>query len=111
MAFCEARLEPELLRPFLPRLIPVLMKNMVFEQHDEDVQVRGPRGGLWMGGSGCGCGWEQGWGGGELCLEVMPERMLGSWVGKRWMRSRLAPRVCVPSCCLLLLLGAHPPEL
>lgn len=29
MAFCEARLEPELLRPFLPRLIPVLMKNMV----------------------------------------------------------------------------------
>eukprot|EP00798_Chlamydomonas_sp_ICE-L_P031863 gene31863-7069_t len=38
MAFCEAQLDPELLRPFLPRLIPVLMKNMVFDEYDEDVQ-------------------------------------------------------------------------
>jgi transportin-1 len=27
--FCDAELDPELLRPFLPRLIPMLMKNMV----------------------------------------------------------------------------------
>jgi hypothetical protein len=29
IGFCEAQLEPDLLRPFLPRLIPMLMKNMV----------------------------------------------------------------------------------
>jgi hypothetical protein len=29
MGFCDAELDPELLRPFLPRLIPLLMKNMV----------------------------------------------------------------------------------
>jgi hypothetical protein len=28
-AFCDAQLEGELLRPFLPRLIPLLMRNMV----------------------------------------------------------------------------------
>ena len=31
MGFCDAELEPELLRKFLPRLIPMLMKNMVGE--------------------------------------------------------------------------------
>ncbi|GAX84819.1 hypothetical protein CEUSTIGMA_g12240.t1 [Chlamydomonas eustigma] len=36
--FCDAELEPELLRPFLPRLIPMLMKNMVFDEYDEEVQ-------------------------------------------------------------------------
>lgn len=30
-AFCEAQLDPDLLRPFLPKLIPLLMKNMVSE--------------------------------------------------------------------------------
>jgi hypothetical protein len=28
-AFCESQLEPEVLRPFLPRLLPVLLRNMV----------------------------------------------------------------------------------
>ena len=37
-SFCDAELDPELLRPFLPRLIPVLMKNMVWEEYDEEVQ-------------------------------------------------------------------------
>ncbi|MEW5299688.1 MAG: hypothetical protein WDW36_002678 [Sanguina aurantia] len=37
-AFCEAQLDPDLLRPFLPKLIPLLMKNMVFEEHDEEVE-------------------------------------------------------------------------
>lgn len=29
MTFCEAKLDPTLLRPFLPRLVPLLMRNMV----------------------------------------------------------------------------------
>mmetsp|Transcript_21721 Transcript_21721/g.47478 ORF Transcript_21721/g.47478 Transcript_21721/m.47478 type:complete len:916 (+) Transcript_21721:105-2852(+) len=37
MSFCEARLDAELLRPFLPRLIPMLMKNMVYDEYDEEV--------------------------------------------------------------------------
>ena len=41
VAFCEADdLEPELLEPFLPRLIPLLLDKMVFEEYDEEVQVR-----------------------------------------------------------------------
>jgi hypothetical protein len=40
VAFCDAEdLEPELLRPFLPRLIPLLLDKMVFEEYDEEVQV------------------------------------------------------------------------
>ncbi|KAF5838766.1 ARM repeat-containing protein, partial [Dunaliella salina] len=38
MGFCEAHLDPQLLLPYLGRLIPMLMKNMVYEEHDEDVQ-------------------------------------------------------------------------
>lgn len=38
MAFCDAELDPELLKPFLPRLIPLLMKNMVFDAYDDEVQ-------------------------------------------------------------------------
>jgi hypothetical protein len=42
VAFCDAdELDPELLRPFLPRLIPLLLDKMVFEEYDEEVQVRG----------------------------------------------------------------------
>jgi hypothetical protein len=42
VAFCDADdVEPELLRPFLPRLIPLLLDKMVFEEFDEEVQVRG----------------------------------------------------------------------
>jgi transportin-1 len=37
-AFCEASVEPDLLRPFLPRLIPVLLKNMVYDEYDDEVQ-------------------------------------------------------------------------
>jgi hypothetical protein len=33
LAFCEAQIESELLKPFLPRLIPMLMKNMVSAAH------------------------------------------------------------------------------
>ena len=36
-SFCDAELDPEMLRPFLPRLIPVLMKNMVWEEYDDEV--------------------------------------------------------------------------
>ena len=36
-AFCEARLSPELLQPHLQTLIPVLLKNMVYEEDDEEV--------------------------------------------------------------------------
>lgn len=36
-AFCDAQIDPAVLRPFLPRLVPVLLKNMVFEEHDEEV--------------------------------------------------------------------------
>jgi len=38
MGFCEAQLDPKLLHPYLGRLIPMLMRNMVYEEHDEDVQ-------------------------------------------------------------------------
>ncbi|GAB4816534.1 hypothetical protein N2152v2_003580 [Parachlorella kessleri] len=37
-AFCESQIESEVLRPFLPRLLPVLLKNMVWEEWDEEVQ-------------------------------------------------------------------------
>lgn len=41
VAFCDAEdLEPELLRPYLPRLIALLLDKMVFEEYDEEVQVR-----------------------------------------------------------------------
>ena len=36
-AFCEAAVEPGVLRPFLTRLIPVLLKNMVYDEYDEEV--------------------------------------------------------------------------
>lgn len=36
-AFCEAQINPQMLRPFLPRLIPVLLKNMVYDEYDEEV--------------------------------------------------------------------------
>lgn len=37
-AFCEAQVEPAVLRPFLGRLVPVLLKNMVYGEYDEEVQ-------------------------------------------------------------------------
>lgn len=37
-AFCEAQVEPGVLRPFLGRLVPVLLKNMVYDEYDEEVQ-------------------------------------------------------------------------
>jgi hypothetical protein len=50
VAFCDADdLEPELLRPFLPRLIPLLLDKMVFEEYDEEVQVAGVLGGGVLG--------------------------------------------------------------
>jgi len=30
--------EPGVLRPFLGRLVPVLLKNMVYDEYDEEVQ-------------------------------------------------------------------------
>ncbi|KAL5561246.1 hypothetical protein UlMin_030993 [Ulmus minor] len=36
-AYCEAQLPPENLREFLPRLIPVLLSNMVYADDDESV--------------------------------------------------------------------------
>lgn len=36
-AFCEAAVDAGLLRPFLGRLIPVLLKNMVYDEYDEEV--------------------------------------------------------------------------
>jgi transportin-1 len=39
MAVCDADDIPaDALRPFLPRLIPVLLKNMLFDEYDEEVQ-------------------------------------------------------------------------
>ncbi|KAJ0937988.1 putative armadillo-like helical, importin beta family [Helianthus annuus] len=35
--FCEAPLPPDNLRPFLPRLIPVLLSNMAYADHDESL--------------------------------------------------------------------------
>ncbi|KAK9804853.1 hypothetical protein WJX72_008726 [[Myrmecia] bisecta] len=37
-AFCDAAVEPGVLRPFLGRLVPVLLKNMVYDEYDEEVQ-------------------------------------------------------------------------
>eukprot|EP00887_Chlorella_sp_A99_P008169 scaffold12.g8169.t1 len=37
-AFCDSQLESDVLRPFLPRILPVLLKNMVYEEYDEEVQ-------------------------------------------------------------------------
>lgn len=31
-------MEPAVLRPFLGRLVPVLLKNMVYDEYDEEVQ-------------------------------------------------------------------------
>lgn len=36
-AFCEAAVEPGVLRPFLSRLVPVLLRNMVYDDYDEEV--------------------------------------------------------------------------
>ncbi len=36
-AFCEAAVDSGVLRPFLGRLIPVLLKNMVYDEYDEEV--------------------------------------------------------------------------
>ena len=36
-AFCEAKVQPSMLRPFLGRLVPVLLKNMVYDEYDEEV--------------------------------------------------------------------------
>ncbi|GFR43753.1 hypothetical protein Agub_g4865 [Astrephomene gubernaculifera] len=36
-AYLELQLDPELLRPVLQRLIPVLLKNMVFGEYDDEV--------------------------------------------------------------------------
>ncbi|KAJ0500870.1 putative armadillo-like helical, importin beta family [Helianthus annuus] len=35
--FCEAPLPPDNLRPFLPRLIPVLLSNMAYADDDESL--------------------------------------------------------------------------
>lgn len=40
-AFCEASVEPEVLRPYLPRLVPALMRNMMYGEFDEEVRPRG----------------------------------------------------------------------
>ena len=39
-AFCEASVEPEVLRPYLPRLVPALMRNMMYGEFDEEVRAR-----------------------------------------------------------------------
>ncbi|KAJ7567046.1 hypothetical protein O6H91_02G129900 [Diphasiastrum complanatum] len=42
-AFCDAQLPPEILKEFLPRLIPVLLSNMTYADDDEalfDADVR-----------------------------------------------------------------------
>jgi hypothetical protein len=36
-AFCEARIPSEVLEQFLPRLVPVLMKNMMYDEHADEV--------------------------------------------------------------------------
>ena len=36
-AFCEAAVEPGVLRPFLGRLAPVLLRNMMYDDYDEEV--------------------------------------------------------------------------
>lgn len=37
-AFCESEMDKDVLRPFLPRVLPVLLKNMAYEEFDEEVQ-------------------------------------------------------------------------
>lgn len=37
-AFGESQTDEEVLKPFLPRLLPVLLKNMVFDEYDEEVE-------------------------------------------------------------------------
>ena len=39
-AFCEAKVQPSTLRPFLGRLVPVLLKNMVYDEYDEEVSLQ-----------------------------------------------------------------------
>ncbi|KAL6211175.1 hypothetical protein ACLB2K_016402 [Fragaria x ananassa] len=36
-AYCEAQLPPEILREFLPRLIPILLSNMAYAEDDESL--------------------------------------------------------------------------
>lgn len=36
-AFADSPLEPALLAPHLPRLVPLLLKNMVYDEFDEEV--------------------------------------------------------------------------
>ena len=38
-AFCEASVEPEVLRPYLPRLVPALMRNMMYGEFDEEARA------------------------------------------------------------------------
>ena len=35
--FCDTVVEPDLLRPVLPRLVPILLCNMVYDDFDEEV--------------------------------------------------------------------------
>ncbi|EFN51057.1 hypothetical protein CHLNCDRAFT_59360 [Chlorella variabilis] len=37
-AFCESEVDKDVLRPSLPRVLPVLLKNMAYEEFDEEVQ-------------------------------------------------------------------------
>ncbi|PRW61530.1 transportin-1-like isoform X1 [Chlorella sorokiniana] len=37
-AFCESEVDKDVLRPFLPRVLPVLLTNMAYEEFDEEVQ-------------------------------------------------------------------------
>jgi transportin-1 len=37
-AFGESQIDPAVLRPFLPRILPVLLNNMVFDEYDEEVE-------------------------------------------------------------------------
>ncbi len=36
-AFCEASIPSEVLEQFLPRLVPVLMKNMMYDEYADEV--------------------------------------------------------------------------
>ena len=36
-AFCDAAADPGILRPFLPRLVPILLHNMVYDEFDDEV--------------------------------------------------------------------------
>ncbi|KAI3424477.1 hypothetical protein D9Q98_010027 [Chlorella vulgaris] len=37
-ALCESEIDKDVLRPYLPRVLPVLLKNMAYEPFDEEVQ-------------------------------------------------------------------------